>query len=387
MSEYQYYEFRAIDRPLDEKEMDELGDLSSRAEITPTSFTNTYNYGNFRGDPAKLMDRYFDAFVYVANWGTHRLMFRIPGHLFDAKTALAYCHDDGFSIKAAAKHVVLEFESDDEEGGGWAEGEGWMSSLIPLRAELMRGDFRALYVAWLASLRWLEVGDEDDRLEPPIPPGLAKLSAPLKSLADFLRVEDELIEVAAAGSHGKPPAEPTSAELARWLKGVPSADKDAYLLRLLEGDGDLLLRAELSNRFREATAPKKTEPASIADRRTVGQLLAARDALVAEKNRTAAERKAMERARLERERSAARAKHLDELARRGEAAWQEVEALIAAKSSKEYDLAVVLLADLRELAARSGGTAQADARIREIRRQHAKKYSLMERFDKKGLGK
>ena len=40
MSEYQYYEFRAIDRPLTEEEMDELGALSSRAEITPTSFKN-----------------------------------------------------------------------------------------------------------------------------------------------------------------------------------------------------------------------------------------------------------------------------------------------------------------------------------------------------------
>ncbi len=42
MSEYQYYEFRAIDHPLERKEMDELRALSSRAEITPTSFTNTY---------------------------------------------------------------------------------------------------------------------------------------------------------------------------------------------------------------------------------------------------------------------------------------------------------------------------------------------------------
>ena len=34
MSEYQYYEFRAIDRPLDEDERDELRALSTRAEIT-----------------------------------------------------------------------------------------------------------------------------------------------------------------------------------------------------------------------------------------------------------------------------------------------------------------------------------------------------------------
>ncbi len=34
MSEYQYYEFRAIDRPLSKRELTELGGLSSRAQIT-----------------------------------------------------------------------------------------------------------------------------------------------------------------------------------------------------------------------------------------------------------------------------------------------------------------------------------------------------------------
>src|SRR6266496_459420 len=98
MSEYQYYEFRAIDRPLNQDEMDELSDLSSRAEITPTSFTNTYSYGDFRGSPETLMDRYFDAFVYVANWGTRRLMFRIPRRFLDVEAASAYCDGQALSL-------------------------------------------------------------------------------------------------------------------------------------------------------------------------------------------------------------------------------------------------------------------------------------------------
>ena len=89
MSEYQYYEFRSIDRPLTRGEMDELRTLSTRAEITPTSFTNTYHWGDFKGDPNQLMNRYFDAFVYVANWGTHRLMFRIPRRFLDVAAAKA----------------------------------------------------------------------------------------------------------------------------------------------------------------------------------------------------------------------------------------------------------------------------------------------------------
>ena len=45
MSEYQYYEFLAIDSPLDAKQMAALRALSTRAEITSTSFTNVYNWG------------------------------------------------------------------------------------------------------------------------------------------------------------------------------------------------------------------------------------------------------------------------------------------------------------------------------------------------------
>ncbi len=48
-------EFRAIDRPLDKAEMEKLRTISSRAEITPTSFTNTYNYGDFHGKPEALV--------------------------------------------------------------------------------------------------------------------------------------------------------------------------------------------------------------------------------------------------------------------------------------------------------------------------------------------
>ena len=45
VSEYQYYEFLAADRPLDENEIAELRALSTRARITPTSFVNEYHWG------------------------------------------------------------------------------------------------------------------------------------------------------------------------------------------------------------------------------------------------------------------------------------------------------------------------------------------------------
>ena len=51
MSEYQYYEFLAVDRPLDDDEQAEVRSLSTRARITATSFVNEYHWGDFKGDP------------------------------------------------------------------------------------------------------------------------------------------------------------------------------------------------------------------------------------------------------------------------------------------------------------------------------------------------
>ena len=78
MSEYQYYEFVAIDEPLTPTQMAELRSRSSRATITATSFVNEYQWGDLKGDPADWMRRYFDAHVYVANWCSCRLLLRVP---------------------------------------------------------------------------------------------------------------------------------------------------------------------------------------------------------------------------------------------------------------------------------------------------------------------
>jgi hypothetical protein len=60
MSEYQYYDFWAIDRALTKAEIAELRSVSTRAVITSTSFTNHYEWGDLKADPLKLLEKYFD---------------------------------------------------------------------------------------------------------------------------------------------------------------------------------------------------------------------------------------------------------------------------------------------------------------------------------------
>src|SRR5262245_17055210 len=137
MSEYQYYEFQAIDEPLTPKAMAALRAITSRATITPTSLINVYHFGDFKGDPDDLMNKYFDAFLYVANWGTRRLMLRVPRDTFDVAAAKPYCGQESLHVRATKNHVVLDFGSDSEDGGDDFEGgEGLLASLIPLRSDL-----------------------------------------------------------------------------------------------------------------------------------------------------------------------------------------------------------------------------------------------------------
>jgi hypothetical protein len=276
VSEYQYYEFLAIDRPLDDDEQAEVRSLSTRASITATSFVNEYHWGDFRGDPNQLMERYYDAHLYVANWGTHRVMFRLPADLLDPDIVEDYCVDDQLNAWVTGEFVVLELTSEDEAGDFDVDhdAETLLSGIVGVRAELAAGDLRPLYLAWLAAYGAWERDedafdrDADDDREPPVPPGLTRLTAPQRALADFLRIDDALLSVAAQTS---PPLETVADdpdELAAWVTGLPVTEKDRLLERVIQGEATRV-RIELLRRFRGDTMPAVTVP----PRRTVADLL------------------------------------------------------------------------------------------------------------------
>jgi hypothetical protein len=149
MSEYQYYEFQAIDRPLTKKEQDEIRKLSSRVQLTPNQAVFLYNYGDFRGDPEKVLTQYFDVMFYIANWGTWQLIFRFPKAIVDPKWFQPYELEDTITVSTTSKYVILNIHITEEEGIGWVEGEGWLPRLLTLRDELLNGDLRLLYLVWL----------------------------------------------------------------------------------------------------------------------------------------------------------------------------------------------------------------------------------------------
>lgn len=380
MSEYQYYEFQAIDRPLTAKEMGELRSYSTRARITPTSFVNDYSWGSFKGDEDAWMERYFDAFLYLANWGTHVLKLRFPARLLDAKTARSYCAGDRASVREKNGKVILTLLSDDEEGGDWVEGDGHLASLISVRAELGRGDLRPLYLGWLLCVQSGELDDDD--LEPPVPAGLGELSASLEGLCEFLRIDADLVRVAATASPPLAYDEPRRAEVDAWLAKLPTREKDDLLARVIADDG--AVASELIQRMRREHGGAGNAGRAALRRRTVAELLREAERAADERHRIQAAKAAKEKARREREAAAARVKHLDELVGTEPALWRRVEELVATKQSKRYDEAVLVLIDLRDLAARKDGS-DFRRRLEVLRTENARKPRLIERVQKVGL--
>ncbi|MEV7095920.1 hypothetical protein AB0M80_24035 [Amycolatopsis sp. NPDC051045] len=248
--------------------------MSTRARISATSFVNEYHWGEFKGDPSRLMERYYDAHLYAANWGTHRVMFRLPCAVLDPDVVERYCAGDGASACATGEFVVLDLTSEDDGGEFDDDPEDLLSAIVGVRAELAAGDLRPLYLAWLAAYgAWERDEDAFDReadndLEPPVPPGLGTLTAGQRALADFLRLGDDLLAIAAQAS---PPLEDTADDpddLAAWVSHLPAAEKGRLLVRVLLGEG-ARVRMELLGRYRGDTSPVSPSPA----RRTVADLL------------------------------------------------------------------------------------------------------------------
>ena len=396
MSEYQYYEWQAVDRPLTQQEQKAVSGLSSHMEVvTSTQAIVTYQWGDFKHDPEQVLLKYFDAFLYYANWGTRQLLFRFPAQSIDAEKISAYCQGESIVLSEHGDTCVLAINLD-EEGGEYEwfpqqeEGKegGSLGQYLPIREQIMQGDYRALYLAWLkvavpfagdssAEDQEDEYDDEEDDRdddmawdgpEPPVPPGLRQLDAGLQALANFLDLDESLIRVAAQTS-GKLSAV-DNAQLKEALPKLNRAECEAYLTRVL--DNDWSVRGILQRRLSELTG--QTRPTAAPGERTPQEL----DRLAHDARAKAKEK---QRADAERKRIAA----LQDLSKRKKETWASIMSLIEEKKANTYAQAVALLVQLRDLAKYEDEFEEFQKQMVTIAGRYASRRALMERLRTAGL--
>jgi|688.fasta_scaffold210113_3 hypothetical protein len=160
MSEYQYYEFCQINKPLSKEARQEMRSLSSRANIGSHGASYVYNYGDFRGDPKQLLLKYFDVFFYISNFGTVELIFKYPIKHVDIPTLKKYYIEHVIEIEQHEQHILLEVCIDNEEGFGWTEGEGLLPNLLPLYDEIKAKNYQ--FLSLVQTLHCEFSGEEPD---------------------------------------------------------------------------------------------------------------------------------------------------------------------------------------------------------------------------------
>lgn len=373
MSEYQYYEFQAIDRPLGEADRQALRNLSTRARITATSFTNSYEWGDFKGDPVKLMERWFDLHLYLANWGSRRLMIRLPKRLVDRPLLDRFLGEVGcIEIQAAGENLILDISRDELEFEDWEDGSGWLAALAPLRADVLAGDMRLFYLLWLTAV-------EADAFEPDEPepmPGIGPMTASLEAFADFFGIDPDLVQAAAERPADAGENESSPDAVRKVIAAIPDHEKTGLLMRLFEGAPLVTaeLRAEVRNRLGHGAGVLPITA------RTVGELRARADAIRLTRQRTEADKAAVERKQLAEATEKVRRARLDAIARRGESIWLEIETEIGRRNVAGYDKAAGLLLDLRTIAEERRTIEDFLHRLHTLRERHIQKRRFIERL-------
>jgi len=374
MSEYQYYEFLAVDRPLSDKDQDDLRAISSRARITRTSFTNHYQWGDLKAIPSQLLLRYFDLHVHVSNCGSRELLIRLPASALSAEdlTRFRLNESDWFEARKTSQGWLIELGMHDEESSECAEfddGRGWMGALAGLRQELLAGDLRLFYLCWL----WLVQHDviQDDSVEPL--PGIGPLTASQEALADFIGLDPILLEAAAECG----PGSPGNADRKSFVASLAETEKEALLLRLLAGDKNV--GAELQYRLQRRMTAEPVAHRAVAELRIAANASHERhrQAYLDEKARREAEQQvAMERARRQR---------IDRVAKLGERAWKAALSEIATRKPKGYEVAANLLRDLKALAQERGELPAFQMRLERIVTEHRRKGRFLEQLERVGV--
>jgi len=96
---------------------------------TATSITNEYHWGDLKGSPDQMMQRYYDAHLYLGNWGTHRIVLWRPG----ARAPITSCQSGYVRDIPRGPDGGVRIHSSDEPGA---------NPLSPTRHAVLTGEAR-----------------------------------------------------------------------------------------------------------------------------------------------------------------------------------------------------------------------------------------------------
>jgi len=372
MSEYQYYEFAAIDGPISDEGMRYARGCSTRASVSRMRWQNTYTFGDFHGSVETLL-KYYDAHFYIANWGSVRLGLALPNGALPTEAIRPYLrkgrpYENTLKVKEIGDRCIVWWNRNQEEGWGWTDGEGLIDELMGIREELMRGDYRALFLGWLADFNPEEYGNPKDgkAVMPPVPAGLNQLSPALEALLEHFPVDHDALAVAAGHSQA---SIPDRIPMASVLEELTLSELRALLARVADGGGPGVMN-ELIRRTHPRVQKVADQTMKCGDFAT--KTLETRE-VSRKKQAAVAAAKRQREAELRRQ-------HLASIMQRADAIWSGLDSLMDQKIASAYDQAALRLEELRDAYAEAGDTGGFQQRLAAFRLRYSNRPAMLRRL-------
>ncbi len=339
MSEYQCYQWKKVGQSLSSEQRKEVSSLSSHISVTADSAEVTYNWGDFKHDPQVVLARYFDIFLYEANWGTQRVEYRFDPDTVDADQLVGFAIGDSLKIKKTEDGIFIEiwFEEnwtdfsysyyDQDDGNENLRLEAFESIYF----QIQQGDYRGLFLLWL---KVCELSPKEAKMVA-LPKGMAKLEEEHQILVDFVGLNQRLIKLAAEQSCPLPEKKNVGESLHIHLSKLPVDRKEDYVRRLISEDAHTV-QSDLKRELRKLGNVRLPN--------YLGDVICYDDLANAAEHQAQLE---AQRAKEEKERR--RKEYLTELGQREDDLLNRVHELVSEKKPKSYDEAVLLLRGLEDL--------------------------------------
>lgn len=385
MSEYQYVEFRAVDRSLTEEELEFAENQSTRAVISCWSFQNEYHFGDFRGDVNGLLRRGYDVHLHYANFGVRTAAFRLPAELPFPKRVWSQYIGVGelrWEKDRNGKAGILSISPFHEPGEIeeiWNPGE-YMDDIVEVRSWLVAGDLGALYELWLCAATD-DQSVEPDVVEPAVPGGLSQCADAFGPFMEFFGLDPLILIAAAEGSPDAPKQPPRDQHCREWVE-LNDSESRLLLRRFLTEDANAV-KAEMIAAIRHLGGSSDWPTVSLG--RSLQMLLDRTEQIRADlvakeqKKREAAARR--ETAAKERQRQ----DWMKEMVKELQTWLRGATKLVDARGTANYKAAAEILADLREAVGGDDGENITRKHAAHLTQKHPTLTHLKSSLRKRGL--
>ena len=285
MSEYQYVVFQAVDRPLNDKQLEFAQRQSTRADVSRWSLSVEYHYSSFRGDVDGLLRRGYDVFLQHTNYGDREIKMRLPHGMPVAKSVWSQYVDGeklGWKKDARGRGGILSLHPFHETGDleeVW-ETQKYLDAAIRIRELLVGGDLRALYLLWLCAADD-DYNDPAEMIEPPVPHGISDVMTYGGELLSFFGLDPLLLLAAGQNVEAAPADQSKDHALAQWVQDLKSEKAKDLLLQILSGDTNSV-KAKLLAEVRDSQTPANWPTTD--RQRSLGELLRQTEVLRSNEN-------------------------------------------------------------------------------------------------------